>query len=397
MYNTKFILEDGRDVFPGYMDKEKRTELKEEFGVRRSFMQCGCRTDKKLYYRISEDLKIYPEHNNYEHDPYCSRYRTETGEVERKTAYVVSDEDGEVTTYLTFNPKNLATKEEQESEQDNPTIEDDEVNEVIEEVVVEGEKGTPNKQEKKEPKLSLSSLIRSINVDTYTERVLNNRKIDSRSTFSKLVFYRMKKVRVSRMQKSLGDLTLESDGVRFIYLPFTGIEFKTDKGLKKCYVKTLGPDAKEYNNFIFPETLNKAAKEFGKRYGIEPNEDTIIAGFQYYKASGSRGYRVLGRIHFFQISTLGIYCRSLVEKEAYDSLAQIVEENKNIKFWIPPEDESVGGVIEIKDKKKKILVLFRTKKADRVEINTTIYEPMVVGKNEPITKERLEQIIKQMD
>ena len=202
MYNTKFILDDGRDVFPGYMDKEKRTELKEEYGNRRGFMQCGCRTDKKLYYRISEDLKIYPEHNNYEHDPYCSRYRTETGEMERKTAYVVSDEDGEVTTYLTFNPKNLATKEEKESEQDNPTIDEDETDDAIEEVVIEGEKGTPDKQEKKEPKLSLSSFIRSINVDTYTERVLNNKKIDSRSTFSKLVFHRMKKVRASRMKKS---------------------------------------------------------------------------------------------------------------------------------------------------------------------------------------------------
>ena len=168
--------------------------------------------------------------------------------------------------------------------------------------------------------------------------------------------------------------------------------------MKKCYVKSLGPDGKVHNNFILPDTLTKAAKEFGKKYGIEPNEDTIIAGFQYYKTSGSKSlYRVLGRIHFFQISNLGIYCRSLIEKDAYDSIANIVNENENFKFWIPPEDESVGGIIEIKGKKKKILVLFRTKKAERVEINTSIYEPMIVGKNEPITKERLEHIVGQID
>ena len=62
-------------------------------------MHCGCKsaTTEKLFYRISEDLKIYPEHKNYVHDIYCCRYKDEMGDVSRQTAYVINDDDGEVT------------------------------------------------------------------------------------------------------------------------------------------------------------------------------------------------------------------------------------------------------------------------------------------------------------
>jgi hypothetical protein len=396
VYNTKFILIDYQEIYPGYLDKENREAIKIQFNNKSEFMWCGCRSDIKLYYRISEDLKIYPEHNNYDHDRCCCRYKTAFGKTERHTAYVINDEDGQVTTYLTFDLKDFDLSKDLEKEQNNPEIIDDENAE--DEAVLEKDEEVPlNKEERKEPKLSLPSLIRSINVDTFTEKVLNNRKIDSRETFSKYVYHRMKKVKVSRMKKSIGELTLETDGVKFIYVPFAGIVKRNDKGLEKCYLQNIGTDGKIFNNFIFPDSLEKAIKEFVKMYGMEPNENTIISGFQYYKKTRSKvQYKILGRVHLFQTSSIGIYCNNLLEKETYDTLYKIIEQDKGLKFWIPADDDSIGGIIQIENKKKKVLLLYRSKKHERISFDSSIYEPLVVGVNEPLTKERLYELIENL-
>lgn len=396
MYNTKFNMIDGLEVYPGYLDQEGRKKILETYRDMRGFMWCGCRSDVKLYYKISRDLRIYPEHNNYQHDINCSRYCSETGVKERKTGYVVDDENGEVTAYLNFNPKNISFKDDEESvgKEDNCDKKEEDTN--SEEQVLEKETVTKI-EEKSEPKLSLEALIRSINVDTYTEKVFKNQNIDQRVNFTKQVYHRMKKVRVSRMRKSIGELSLESDGVRFIYIPFSGIVKNEANGLTKCYFSTSGGDEKVYNNFIFPETAEKAINKFMKLYGIEPNEDTMLAGFQYYKKTRSGiKYRVLGRVHLFQISNVGIYCRSLFEKEIYDILSQIVLERNNIKFWIPADDEGIGAIIDVAGKSKKILLLFRNKSDERVVFDENMYEPLVVGASDPLTKERLNEILQKM-
>lgn len=395
MYNTKFILLDGRDIYPGYMDRDYRMALKDKFKNQREYMRCGCRNDSRLYYRISEDLKIYPEHNNYKHDQYCSRFRNESGEEERKTGYVVNEEDGEVTAFLTFNPKDYNQPEDIEKEEaaENENNEDTEQEEE-DGSIIEKDKGIKKIVEKKDPKLSLGGLIRSINVDTFTERMLNDRKINSRETFSKMVYYRMLKVRASRMKKTLGELTLEKDGVKFFYLPFAGAIKEQVKGMTKCYLCSRGIDGKVYNNLIFPDVMNKAIKEFVKAYGIEPNDDTVMAGFQYNKKSRSGGlYKVLGRVKLFQISEIGLYCRNLIEKDAFDEICRIVGQNKDFKFWVPAEDESIGGIISVSGKIRKILILFRSKKDEQVTYDYSMYEPLVVGLKEPVTEERINEII----
>lgn len=395
MYNTKFITTEGSELYPGYLDQEGRKKILETYKDMSGFMWCGCRSDVKLYYKISRDLRIYPEHNNYQHNINCSRYCSETGVKERKTGYVVDDENGEVTAYLSFNPKNISFKEDEESveKEDNCDKKVEDTN--SEEQVIEKETVT-KVEEKSEPKLSLEGLIRSINVDTYTEKVFKNQSINERGNFTKQVYNRMKKVKVSRMRKSIGELSLESDGVRFIYLPFSGIVKNDANGLTKCYFSTSGGDEKVYNNFIFPETAEKAINKFKKLYGIEPNEDTMLAGFQYYKKTRSGvKYRVLGRVHLFQISNVGIYCRSLIEKETYDILSQIERERNDMKFWIPADDESIGAIIDVAVKSKKILLLFRNKSDERVVFDENMYEPLVVGACDPLTKERFHEFIEE--
>ena len=100
MYNTKFILESGQELYPGYLSTEQRQNIKNKYGNRKGYMRCGCKSTEPLFYRISEDCKIYPEHNNYHHDKSCCRYKNVTGLQERQTAYVINDETGDVTAYL---------------------------------------------------------------------------------------------------------------------------------------------------------------------------------------------------------------------------------------------------------------------------------------------------------
>lgn len=393
MYNSKFILTNGQDLYPGYLSLERRQMIRDKYKDTRGYMRCGCKPNAKLYYRISEDLRIYPEHNNYQHDIFCCRYKDESGIQERQTAYVINDESGEVVAFTSFDPFSF-TQEVPDShkEQDNivPTEEDDN----MEEIVVEKDNDTIKPAQKKEPKLSIGDLIRSINVDSFTEKILNNQTVTAPEKFSVLVYYRMKKVRLFRGKKNIGELTLEKDGCRFMYLPFAGIQQKEENGTKKCYLQTKSKDGKIYNNFIFPDIMRKAAQDFTKRYGIMPDEHTMVAGFQYLKKTKhGRTYKVMGRIHLFQISDIGIYCRSMTELLTFNCLQTITEENSDIRYWIPPEDPSVGAIVAIRGMQKKILLLFRTGKDEPVTYDSSMYVPYVVDSNTNVTAEKLYDLL----
>lgn len=394
MYNSKFICEDGQELYPGYLSKEQREKIKEKYQEKREYMKCGCKPESNLYYRISEDLKIYPEHKNYQHDLFCCRYRDEEGKASRQTAYVIDEEDGAVTAYISFDPKTFNTNEVVEREQNNQVPE--EMDDAIEEIIIEKDEETTKKAERKEPKLALAGLIRSINVDCFTEKILNNRKIESKEKFSTYVFYRMKKVNLSRTKKSIGELTLESDGVRFVYLPFVAAQKKTEKGITRCYLQTKGADGKVYNNFVFPEIMEKAIKEYKKAYGQEPDHNTMLGGFQYLKkAKNKNTYRVMGRVHLFQVSDIGLYCRTMQEVQTFNQLQELSNKNEDIRYWIPPEDESLGAIIEIQGKKKKILLMFRSSKSERVSYDTSLYVPYVVENGTVLSKEELYEVLEE--
>jgi len=393
MYNSKFILSNGQDLYPGYLNPERREQIRSKYKDSREYMRCGCRPNAKLYYRISEDLRIYPEHNNYQHDVFCCRYRDESGIQERQTAYVINDESGEVVAFTSFDPFTF-TQEVPDSHKEQDNVVPAEENKNMEELVVEKDNDIIKPAQKKEPKLSIGDLIRSINVDTFTEKVLNNQIVTAPEKFSVLVYYRMQKVRLFRGKKHIGDLTLEKDGCRFVYLPFAGIQQKEENGAKKCYLQTKSKDGKIYNNFIFPDIMRKAAQDFTKRYGIRPDEHTMVAGFQYLKKTKSeRNYKVMGRIHLFQISNIGIYCRSMTEVLTFNCLQTITEEHPDISYWIPPEDPSIGAIIAIKGIQKKILLLFRTRKDEPVTYDSSMYVPYVVDTNTNITVEKLYDLL----
>lgn len=395
MYNKKLILQNGKHIYPCYMDAEQRQAMREKYKDVSSFMRCGCRPRANLYYGISEDLRIYPLHHNYQHDKFCCRFKDESGNQERQTAYIISEEDGEVVAYTSFNPLNFNLNEPDEGGEQNNVLPDEE-KENVEEIIV-GKEDAEKPAEKKEPKLSLDELIRSINTDSFTEKILNNQSIKSADKFAVYVYHRMKKVRLFRSKRYMGDLTLEKEGCRFIYMPYVRLEQKEENGALRCHIITRLPDGKECKNFIYPETMEKVAKKFGKTYGMEPDEHTMVAGFQYLvKTKQGRQYKVLGRIQLFQVSDIGLYCRSMTEVVAFNSLQRIVEQNKNIRYWIPPEDLKVGAIVEIEGKDKKILMLFKSKKSEYVTYDSTMYVPFVVDAETLITESMIYEMLEEV-
>lgn len=396
MYSIPLVIvENGKEIYPAYMDNDYRRNLREHYNDTREYMYCGCRDDKKLYYRISEDLKIYPEKNGYEHSVFCQRYKSEEEKKIRTSAYVISEKDGEVTAYLAFNPKTMTTDEITDSTEGVPE-EDPGDEESEEELIVEGE-ALERPKTQLEPKLQFKELVRSINVDTYTDLALNNKKIENREKFNKAVYFRMKKIKTGHSKKAIGELTIESDGVRFIYTQLHKITVIEDKGLQRCYVETIGADGVIFKNLIFPKQLIKAGKEYVKMYGEDPDEKTMVAAFQYLKKGrGGKTYRVLGRVHFFQVSDSGIYCRNEIEKETFMIVEKFEKENPDIKMWFPADNPTIGAIINVKGKKKKILLIFKTNKNQVLNINNELFEPIVIGAETGFSKSKLISVIDEL-
>lgn len=394
MYNTKFILYDGKEVYPGYLTTEMKKQLKQQCGDKAEVLRCGCKPSENLFYKISEDYKIYPAHNNYVHDKYCCRYKDASGKSKRQTAYIINEEDGEVTVYLGFNPKifnaeSSSSGDNKDKEQtDTEQLDDSNLEEII---IGKKSKNEVKESVDKEPSLSLEQLVRSINVDSFTEKVLNNKIIDSKEKFSKYVYFRMKKVKVSGMKKMLGELSLERDGVSFFYLPVSDIIKKNMGEFCAYYLNTIGPEGKIYTNHVNQKAMESALKKFAKQYNTDPDQNTMAAGFQYIKKGRNKKcYRIIGRIHLFQVSDIGIYCRSLAEKNVFDKLNKITQKNSNIKFWIPPEDESISAVIDLQ-KSKKLLMLFQSNKDEPFVYDTTRYVPLIMEND--ITEENMYNIL----
>ena len=238
----------------------------------------------------------------------------------------------------------------------------------------------------------MPELIRSLNVDTFTDAVMHNIKPKSRDSFSKSVYKRMRHVRIAKMKKPIGELSLETDGVRFVYLKYADTYEQTEKGYTKCYIDTLDSDGKTYRNLVHPDALRKAVKAFVKAYGIEPDGNTMIAGFQYVK-KGRSGYtyRIIGRLHIFQVSGNGIYSRTLAEQGIYNALEDIASKNKDIWYMIPPEDPNVAAIVYVEGQPKSLVLAVRSKADQVISYDTEQYVLGVADNPDLVTADSIRQ------
>lgn len=200
------------------------------------------------------------------------------------------------------------------------------------------------------------------------------------------------------MKKAIGELTLEADGVRFIYLNYADTYEETEHGYTKSYIDTIGTDGKIYRNLVHPDALRKAVKAYVKAYGIEPDKNTMIAGFQYAKKSrAGYTYRIIGRLHIFQVSNGGVYSRTLAELATYNRLERIAKANPDIWYVIPPEDSNVAAVISVEGMKKSMILAFRSKAEQIFAYDVEQYVLGVVDNPDMITAENIRDALKEKD
>lgn len=402
MYNTKFTLINGRDIFPNYMDKEQRRKLKEQLGNKKQVMWCGCRNDKKLYYTLSEDLRFIPEHNGYDHDAYCFRFRNEDNK--RTTAIIRSEEDT-ATVYLQFNPKNftIPSGNNEEEEQDTGTDKEDpdtitESDEELNEILYV-DKQKLDTSEYKEPKFNLATFVRCINHDAFTERAINNKPILSKDYFTTSLLARLKHIRVNGMKKNIRDLSIEEDCVKFFYAPFVGCNIQKTPERTSYNVIVRGYENKNYSMFTFGKIYEKALDKFHKQYGQEPDESTMIAGFQYYQKGKRNFYKVIGRMHLFQVSDHGIYCSSVQEMQNYNSIINYIRRHKDekIRFYIPAEEEIINGIFEVEGcHKKGIVLMASTKKSKEYVMEIKTYLPLLIAPGMELTDDIIHKFIEKL-
>ena len=405
MLNEKFKLKDGRVIYPKYLTKEERLKLKEELGGERECMWCCCRTDQKLYYAISENLSFYPEHKGYNHTTACSRYYAKSNN--RHSAYV-TDDSSISAVYLKFNPQNFSVpyNEVSDEEEEEEKIESNMPEPIPEPELVAGDESlilpTAKKHKNendRELEYSLDKFVRCINFDTYTERVAQGKPILNAEYFSNNLYGRLKYIRIGGMSKCVRELTLENDGVRFFYASYKGCKKKEYNGRVSCNIQIEGKEKKVYGLFTFNKIYERALKKFHSQYGIEPDENTMVAGFQYYRKSKlNTFYKVVGRMHLFQVNKYGIYCRTNSEIAWYNTLIDFVNMSKGVALTLPPDETIISGVLEADDVEKKALLIFPTqKKVEVPEYNQQEFLTVILAEDDMLDYPKIHAIVKKLD
>lgn len=316
-----FIASDGGLIYPAYMSKEDKLALRDRIGTKTDYMFCSCNRENKLYYRVSADLRFIPCHQNYVHSESCVRF----GGI-RKSVFVHDEDTGISTAYLRFNPANFSIPSISMPSEGTEPSESKEVA-TAEEVAEEQKEGKV--KEEKEPFSPLALFVRSINIDSYMDRLIGTGKVFSYEYFLSALYKRLQYIKISPMKKSIKELDYKIDGFKFFYAELAGY---TQDDKSTISLKYFG---KTNNYFVFPNVLQKALKDYIKQYGSEPNFDTeriMASGFMYERVS-RRGnlYLTPGRLHLFKVNELGVYCDNSIVVFVTDFLNNYIKEHKLYK------------------------------------------------------------------
>jgi hypothetical protein len=334
MLNQELALYDGTRIFPAYLTMEERKKLYERFGDKHEYMYCLCRTDTKLFYRVSADFRIYPEHQGYAHSPGCVFNPIDR----RNSAFAQDPESGETRVFLNFKPNDFSV----------PTDAD-----------VERASAEPGEREKDENKyFPLEKFVRQLNSDTWNERMAAGKGLLSTEYFSKALFGRLKNIVIDGLKggKPLRDYKLNTDGFQFFYMPFCGYEIKErEGGSSSCSLIVEGEDGKKYSWFVYERTLKIAIKRFVRMFAQDPmqmmrdGQSIIMSGFRYLRTrkNSNTEYKVAGRLCFFAINSNGLIARSSEELNALNNICSLLRWKKDsLKFFLADEWEPFYGYFE---------------------------------------------------
>lgn len=344
MLNKELMLRDGRLIFPSYLDHDERANLRREFGEDRHYAWCTCREDVKLWYRLSKDMKFYPEEKGYIHAKECifSAERDIEG-------YSQNGEDGGAVVELKFNPAQFSVASE-ETVRNTGTA------------TTDGEEEKPVKKD--EPSLLLHEFVRSLNWDSFNERQALSKPVLSKEYFATSLFGRMKSVRINGLKKALRDYNLNDDGWQFFYNTFQGAEISEGAdGKQTVNLKFTLADGREYSWFTYKKTYEIACNRFERMYGItvEKAENVMVAGMRYRRQSRYTGkaYNVIGRLCIFMVNENGIYTRSVTERKNLDVIIGFERSHPGTRYFLASGNDDFDGYFIQKGKSKKYILTGR--------------------------------------
>ena len=125
----------------------------------------------------------------------------------------------------------------------------------------------------------------------------------------------------------------------------------------------------------------------------------MVAGFQYYRKSKlNTFYKVVGRMHLFQVNKYGIYCRTNSEIAWYNTLIDFVNMSKGVTLTLPPDETIISGVLEANDVEKKALLIFPTqKKVEVPEYNQQEFLTVILAEDDILDYPKIHAIVKKLD
>ncbi len=345
MLNKELIMFDGTRIYPMWLSAEDKRALKNRMGDRREWMWCGCRQDCKLWYTISSNLHLYPEHKGYAHMPGCMY--AENAKDRSRFAFVQDGASGETRAFLNFKPSTFtvpyeATDTGEEREAGSGSSKDD------------------------FKYFSLERFVRQLNIDTWNERMAAGKGVLSADYFATALFGRLKNIVIDGCVKSLREYKVDTDGWGFFYQEFSGYEMKLKPdGKFSCSLTVKGNDGKTYSWFIYEKTLSVALKRFLKMFGADPKEmmsntRIIMSGFRYQRTSKKsvQPYKVVGRLCFYAVTFSGLIARSAAELESLENISKLlrIKKDDDLKYFISDEGENYYGYFEKKGDPRKFII-----------------------------------------
>lgn len=351
MLSRELETVDGRIIYPTFLCAEEREALKSEYDGKREFMWCRCRSDVKLFYRISTDLKIYPEHKGYEHSSSC--IFSEMNANRKEKAFIANAETGETTAFLNFdpsvfNPGKVAAKDEHNEKG-------------------EGKGESKHREKADDAELNLIYFVRNLNIDTYNARAAAGKATLSSDYFASALYGRLKYVKFDGKAKMIRDFTLERDGFQFFYCTAKSVVAKKlAEDRTSCYLNIETREGKSISWYIYPNVCEKAANLFEDRYGMKIHEaqeqgyTVMAAGFRYrrQKQYSNHTYDCIGKIVFFIVNKNGIFARTLAEKDNLDTILSYVSfscKGTDIRYFFGEDQDNFDGYFDVPKKSKAVI------------------------------------------
>lgn len=345
MLNRELKTIDGQTIYPEYVTQDERISLYQKYGEQTEYMYCCCRPDAKLFYRVSKDFRIYPEHQGYIHDPFCVFALRNEGK--NHLGYDIDPEHGYINVNFKFKVNTFTPPQKTNAGSS---------------VGVPSDGPEPGQNFK----LSLSNFIHDLFADVFNERASQGKSPLSGDYFLMSVFSRLKQVYVNGIPKKLRECTLDDDGFQFFLFKYHGFSVKeaekpNGEVRKTYYLNVISKDGNEYKWFTYDKLYERANNDFIKAYGVSLADidegNVYVAGFRYKvrKYQSIETYNAVGRLTAFVVSDNGLHCRNYVEKI---NLNTILKKARNApgKYFVGGTDDFYDGYFVSDDNKRAVIV-----------------------------------------